>query len=305
MTPGACFFTFPNAKTVRIRCTSDIANTSTIPPDLLSKPYCNDVSQIDLGQPISSLPPYLCTLPSGRLDLSFQALTVLDAETVSCLDNFHTVNLTSNQLTTVNMEGHRWTNLTSLDLSSNRLTSLPYSLLNQTGNSLRYLDLRNNSITAIDLLLYTLTNITIDLRHNPIDTSNIINAYNVLFLSTDSVESGLNILLTSSSISSTHVLNDQTVLLAGACNRSTVMALQSALRLTFERVVLDCSCASIHLKRMFAANGRNILDDFTCSDATSREGFDILTWPSCALTAVNVNTGLCSKEFAQVCSITF
>ena len=305
MTPGACFFTFPNVSTVRVRCTSDISNTSTIPSDLLSKSYFSHVSQIDFGQPISSLPPYLCSLPSRHLDLSFHALAVLNAETLPCLAGFHTVNLTSNQLTTVNMDGCRWANLTSLDLSSNRLISLPYSLLNQTESSLRFLDLRNNSITGIDLLLYTLTNITIDLRDNPIDTSNIINAHNVTLSFTNATESGLNILLTPSSASATYVLNDRTALLAGTCSRDTVMALQSALRLTFDRIVLDCSCASIHLKRMFAAKGRNILDDITCSDPTSKQSFDILTWPLCASTAVSVSTGLCSREFAQVCFSTF
>ena len=179
MNPGACFFTFSNTSAVRIRCTSDISASSTIPSASLSTTYFSSVTVIDLTPPISSLPPYLCSLPSHEIDLSYQAFTTLTNQTFPCLDWFHKVNLAHNNLASVNMPSGNFTTLSYLDLSSNRLTTLPYSILTPTPSSLRYLDLRNNLITSIDLFLYTLRNITVDLRGNPINSSSIINPQNV------------------------------------------------------------------------------------------------------------------------------
>ena len=114
MNPGACFFAFSNTTSVRIKCTSEVSNLSTIPPSLLSNNYLSSVTQIDFTQSISSLPSYLCSLPSREIDLSFQSFTALTDATFPCLDWFRTVKLAYNRLTSVNMRSGNLSNLTTL-----------------------------------------------------------------------------------------------------------------------------------------------------------------------------------------------
>jgi hypothetical protein len=300
---GACFFAFSNTTTVRIKCNTDISNSSIILSEVLSSSYFATITRIDFTYSISSFPSSLCSLPSRQIDLSFQSFTTLNNQVFPCLDWFHTVSLASNQLTSVNMASGNFTNLASLDLSSNGLTSIPFSLLIPTPSSLRYLDLRNNSITSIDLLLYTLKNITVDLRNNPINASSIINPQNVTIPLGNNTNSTAIITFPSSVTNSTYIFNDQTALTAGACDRYTVLALRNSLRLTFNNVLLDCSCASINLKAIFLRNGSNITDDFTCSNGSATASFNSLTMASCAATALNFSMGLCYNESIQVCSI--
>jgi hypothetical protein len=303
MNPGACFFTFFNSTSARIKCTTDLSNSSTIPSDLLSSTYFSGITHIDFTYSISSLPSYLCTLPSRSIDLSFQSFTTLSDATFPCLDWFHTVSLAYNQLTSVNMSSGNFTNLNSLDLSSNRLTQLPYSILTPTPSSLRYLDLRNNSITSIDLFLYTLKNITVDLRDNPINTSSIIDPQNVTLPSGYNITSTINITFSSSVTNSTYIFNDQTALTAGTCDANAILMYRDILRSTFNNVLLDCSCASITVKEIFLRSGLNVTDDFNCTNGTSAASFYNLTMSSCGSSALNFSTGLCYNASLQVCSI--
>lgn len=302
MNPGACYFAFSNNSTMRIRCTSDVSSSSTIPSALLSSIYFSNVITIDFGTPISSLPPYLCSLPSREINLSFQAFTTLTNETFPCLDYFTKVTLAHNNLASVNMPNGNFTNLAYLDLSSNRLTVLPYSILTPTPSSLRYLDLRNNSITSLDVFLYTLRNITVDLRDNPLNSSNTINPQNVTLPIGNNTNPTVIIILPSSTSNSTFIFNDQTALTAGTCNRNTVLAYRDLLRTTYSSVALDCSCASINLKGIFQRVGLSITDSFNCSAGTSATNFATLTMSSCASTALNFTSGLCYNESLQVCS---
>jgi hypothetical protein len=199
------------------------------------------------------------------------------------------------------MPNGNFTNLTILDLSSNRLTTIPYSILIPTPSSLRYLDLRNNSITSIDLFLYTLQNITVDLRDNPINTSSIINPQNITLPSGNTTNSTVSITLPSSITNSTYIFNDATALTAGTCNRNTVLAYLNILRSAYNNVLLDCTCASINLKEIFIRIGSNIINSFNCSDETTAENYSILTMSSCASTALNFSMGLCYNESLQVC----
>ncbi|CAF4308656.1 unnamed protein product [Rotaria sp. Silwood2] len=303
MDPGACFFTFSDAATVRIKCTKDISNSSTIPSELLSSDYFSNITRADYGRSISSLPSYICSLPSHDIDLSFQSFTALNDNTFPCLDWFRSVSLSNNQITSVNMRSGNFTNLTSLDLSSNGLTGIPYSILIPTPSSLRFLDLRNNSIASIDLFLYTLKNITIDLRDNPINSSIIINPLNVTLPSVNNTNPTINITFPLSVVNTTYIFNDQTALTAGTCNRYAVLAYRDTLRLVYNNVLLDCTCASINLKEIFLRNQSNITDDFTCSNGTSAESFNALTIFSCGSAALNFSSGLCLNESLQVCSI--
>jgi Leucine-rich repeat (LRR) protein len=303
MNPGACFFTFSNTITVGIKCTNDISNSSTIPSALLSSTYFSNITQFNFTPSISSLPSYLCSLPSHEIDLSFQSFTTLNDTTFPCLDWFYKVILSFNQLTSVNMESGNFSNLTILDLSSNELTTIPHSILIPTPSSLRYLDLRNNSITSIDLFIYTRKNITIDLRDNPINSSSIINPQNITLPTGNNTNSTVIILLPPSVTSSTYIFNDQTALTAGTCNRNTVLAYRDTLQSTYNNVVLDCTCASIGLKEIFLRSGADITDSFNCSNGTTAANFDTLTMSSCASTALNLATGLCYNESLQVCSI--
>lgn len=302
MNPGACFFTFSNAISVRIKCTNDVSSSSTIPSDLLSTSYFSRITNIDFTHSISSLPSYMCSLPSRGIDLSFQSFSVLNDQTFPCLDWFRAVKLSNNQLISVNMTNGNFSNLTSLDLSSNRLTQIPYSILTPTPSSLRFLDLRNNSITSIDLFLYTLQNISIDLRDNPINSSSIINPQNITISSQNST---INIILPSVFNTTTYIFNDQTALTAGTCTRYAVLAYRATLRSIYNNILLDCSCASVNLKEIFFRNQSLITNDFNCSVSTSLETYYNLTISSCGTNALNFAAGLCFNETMLVCLIFF
>ena len=303
MNPGACFFTFSNTTTVRIKCTNDITNSSAIPSRLLSTDYFSNVTYVDFARSISSLPLYLCSLPSRTIDISFQSFTTLNDETFPCLDWFYSVKLASNQLVSVNMSSGNFTNLISLDLSSNELAELPYSILIPTPSSLHFLDLSNNSITSIDLFLYTLKDITINLTNNPINSSSIINPQNVTLLSKNNTNSTRNIILPLSVVNKTYIFNDQTVLTAGACNRDSVLSYRNILQSTYNNVLLDCTCASVNLKEIFLLNQSNITDDFTCFFETSTITFYSLTLSSCQSNTLNFSADLYFNESLQVCSM--
>ncbi|CAF0777191.1 unnamed protein product [Adineta ricciae] len=292
MSPGACFFAFSTSVSARIRCTSDLSTNSTIPSSLLSSSYLSNVTKIDFASSISSLPSYLCSLPSREIDLSNQAFTTLTDGTFPCLDWFHTVRLTHNQLTSVNMSSGNFTNLSVLDLSSNRLPIIPYSALHPTPTSLRLLNLSNNSITSIDLYVYTLKNITVDLSNNPINMSSIINTQNVTF---PSQNTSVTIILPSST-NSTYVFNDQTAFNAGTCTRDSVLTYRTTLQTIYSNVVLDCSCASINLKAIFEESNSAILNYFTCSNTTNAANYTSSTLASCGSSALNFSNGLCSNQ---------
>ena len=303
MNPGLCFFNFSNSTSVRIKCTTDLSSSSTIPSDLLSSIYLSNITHIDFTYSISSLPSYLCSLPSRNIDLSFQSFTILSDATFPCLDWFHTVKLSYNQLTSVNMANGNFTNLNSLDLSSNYLTVLPYSILHPTPTSLRFLNLRNNSITFIDLFFYTLKNITIDLRDNPINTSSIINSQNVTLIPENNTTSTLNVTFPSSVTNSTYVFNDQTALTAGTCNIIAILNFRDVLRSTFNNILLDCTCASLTIRDIFLRSGSNITDYFNCSNPSTAASFYTLTTLTCGSATLNFTSGLCYNESLQVCSI--
>lgn len=302
MNPGVCYFAFSSSSTVRIQCTSDVSSSSTIPSTLLATSYFSNITTIDFGTTISSLPRYFCSLPSREINLSYQAFTTLTNETFPCLDSFTKVTLAHNNLATVNMPTGNFTNLAYLDLSSNRLTRIPYSILNPTPSSLRYLDLRNNSIVSIDLFLYTLKNITVDLRENPLNNSGmIINPLNVTLPTMNSSNSSVIIIPPTSTSNSTYIFNDQTALTAGTCTRDAVLAYRNIIRMVYGDVVLDCSCASINLKGIFQRMGLSITSSFNCSSGTTAANFATLTMSSCASTALNFTNGLCYNESLQVC----
>jgi len=303
MNPGACFFTFLSTTVARIQCTNDISSSSTIPSTLLNTTYFSNITTIDFPTSISSLPSYLCSLPSRQIDLSYQSFTTLDNAVFPCLDWFYKVTLSHNNISSVNMASGNFTNLNYLDLSSNRLTTLPYSILTPTPSSLRYLDLRNNSITSIDLFLYTLKNITVDLRDNPINSSSIINPQNVTLPSGNSTNSTATITFPSSVTSSTYIFNDQTALTAGTCTRAAVLEYLGILQMTYNNILLDCTCASINLEEIFIRGGGNIANSFNCSNGTSAANFAALTMASCGSAALNFTAGLCYNESLQVCSI--
>ncbi|CAF3372182.1 unnamed protein product [Rotaria sp. Silwood1] len=294
LNPGACYFSFSNSTSMMIRCTNDTSNSaSRIPTDLLSSPYMSNITHITFSSSISSLPSYVCSLPSGEIDLSFQAFTTLNDTTFPCLDSFRTINLSFNQLTSVNMKNGNLKNLTSLDLSSNKLTSLPYSILDPTPTSLRYLDLRNNSINYLDLFIFTLKNITINLDNNPINSSNIINPQNVTLGNNDT--STVNITFPATVKNSTIPITDEIALTYGICQnfqslRNNLLKLQS----TVSHVVLVCTCVSINLKQIYQQNGYNITNDFQCSTAGDEETFYALNMTSCS-NVTDFKSGLCAE----------
>lgn len=310
MNPGACYFTFSNLTTMTIRCTIDVSNiTSRIPSNLLSSSYMAKITNVvfysgNSGSPatISVLPKYICDLPSGEIDLSFQGFTILNDMTFPCLDSFKDINLAFNQLTAVSMSNGNFQNLASLDLSSNRLTSIPYSILNPTPTSLNYLDLRNNSINYFDLFLYTLKNITIDLDDNPINSSVIINPQNVT-LANSTLTS--NITLPPVIANSTIIITDALALTYGLCNN--FQSLRNYLRIlkaqVFQAFVL-CQCDSINLRQVYQQNGLNITNDFSCSVATQEAPFYSLNISSCT-DASDFQSGLCATTAVNVCFIIF
>ena len=284
MNPGLCFFTFSSTTVMSMRCTNDTSDTlSRIPADLLADSNMAGITRVNLAAPMTSLPQYLCSLPSRDIDLSYQAFTTLSTATFSCLDNFRRVTLSFNQITTVNIPSGNFTTLNSLDLSSNQLTILPYSILRPSPSALNYLDLRNNSIGSVDLFLYTLKNITVLLDSNPINTSSVINPQNVTIPSSlgNTTMPGLNISLPASLKNLTLIMNDQKAFELHACNRSTILSLAIILRSVFQSVVLDCSCASYNLRMIFSNEGDSVTNTFTCSIAGNLTAFNSLTNNSC------------------------
>jgi hypothetical protein len=283
---------------MNIISTNDTSNTlSRIPETLLSTTYMSGIERVIFPSPISSLPTYLCYLPSGIIDLSYQAFTTLTDVTFPCLDLFNKVILSFNQLTSVNMSSGNFQNLSYLDLSSNMLTSLPYSILRPTPSSLRYLDLRNNSITNIDLFIYTLKNITVYLDNNPINSSNINNPNNVTL---DNSTSTVNISYPSSVTNSSIIIQDTTVGSFIACaSFNSIRSFLLNLRSASSSVLLLCTCASFSLKQLYQANGLNITNDFNCSVATQQQRFLSFTNISCP-NATQFPTTLCNA-IIQVC----
>jgi len=280
MKPGACFCTFLNQTSMTMSCTNDTSNSlSTFPESLLTSSYMSDIERVTFPSPISSLPSYLCSLPSGKIDLSYQSFTTLTDATFPCLDSFTQVILSYNDLTSVNISNGNFQNLTILDLSSNRLTSIPYSILHPTPTSLRYLNLQNNSITSIDLFVYTLKNITINLADNPINSSSIINPENVTL---ENGTSTVNITYPSSVTNSTIIVQDSLVASFIACTSFTsIRSFLLNLKTASSNVVLLCTCASFSLKQLYQANGFNINNDFSCSIPSDEKIFQSLTSTSC------------------------
>lgn len=282
MNPGACFFTFTSATAVNIQCTNDTSNTlSTIPSGLLSNSYMANISSVTYPTLISSLPAYLCALPSKQIDLSYQAFTTLTDATFPCLDSFNTVSLAHNQITSVNMASGNFHNLMSLDLSSNLLTSLPYSILRPTPTSLHYLDLRNNSLTSIDLFIYTLKNITVNLANNPINGSSIINPQNATL--TGNGTSSVNVTFPSSVTNSTTIIQDSIIesLFPCAVSFSLIQSTLNNLRIATNAKLL-CTCASYGLSHLYSLNGFSITKIFTCSNATNLQTFSNLNNVTCS-----------------------
>ena len=267
-----------------ILCVNGTAyNFSKFPDDILNSGYMTNVARVMLPSLMSVLPPFLCSLPSRVIDLSFQQFTTLTPATFPCLDYFRTVNLASNMMTSVNMPSGNFTNLLSLDLSSNSLTSIPASILRPSPSSLSFLDLRNNSITAIDLLLYTVKNIAVNLDGNPINNLTIVNPLNVTVpvTSANSTGSRVNLTLPTTLAGQFFILNDEAAVTARVCSPAGVEAYIALTGLANASVRLDCTCASISLKILYKNNGTRITDRFTCANGTSAAILDAYTLSSC------------------------
>jgi hypothetical protein len=264
------------------------------PDDILNSTYMINVTRVTLASTITVLPPFLCSLPSREVDLSNQGFTTLTNATFPCLDYFRKVNLAANGLTSVNMPSGNFTNLTSLDLSSNGLTSIPYSLLRPSPSSLSNLDLRNNSIAAIDLLLYTLKNIAVNLDGNPIKNLTIVNPQNVTVstMSANATNSRVNLTLPATLAGQLFILSDEAAATARVCTPAGIETYIALTGLANTSVRLDCSCASIRLRVLYDNNGPRITDRFNCTSGTNSANY----------TALNPNTCSDSTNLITRCS---
>lgn len=270
-------------------CNVEVSNSlSRMPPELLNNSYLSTITTVTFPSSISSLPSYLCSLPSKEINLSDQAFTTLDDSTFPCLDSFTKVTLARNRITSVNMASGNFQTLTSLDLSANSLTQVPYSILRPTPSSLRILDLRNNSLTSIDLFLYTLQNITVYLDNNPIDGS-VINPQNVSLNS--NTTSTTNISLPPGSNNDIRVANDAYVASLFSCS---IFESVQALRVSSlgQSIRIDCTCASFGLKELYQNNGLTITAYWNCSNSADRATFISLTTATCP-GATNFTTQTC------------
>jgi Leucine-rich repeat (LRR) protein len=79
-------------------------------------------------------------------------------DSIGNLTNLTELDLTSNRLTSIPQSIRNLTNLTELDLSNNQLTSIPEWIGNLT--NLTYLSLSNNQLTSIPEWIGNLTNLT-------------------------------------------------------------------------------------------------------------------------------------------------
>ena len=126
------------------------------------------------------MPPEITKLTNlTSLDLSSNQLTSVPPE-ITKLTNLTSLDLSGNQLTSLPPEITKLTNLTSLDLSGNQLTSLPPEITKLT--NLTSLDLSDNQLTSLPPEITKLTNLTyLDLSENqlPIPPETLANPKDV------------------------------------------------------------------------------------------------------------------------------
>lgn len=267
-----------------VRCLSGTVDTSlrwnnqTFPTG-----YLDNIIRVVLTPSMSTLPSYLCTLPSREIDLSSQNFISLTDSTFSCLDTYRKVHFPFNQISSVRTSTGNFSTLEWLDLSSNNLTEIPVTLLRPSPSSLRYLDLRNNSIRQLDLVLFTLRNITVLLDNNPISSTNYTNNANVTITEfvVNGTASGTNVSISLNLTNTFFVVNDQQMLRVRSCTPDSIRVTVAALSMFSGTPQLDCSCASIRIKLIFNRNGTRITDTYNCSSATQTDIFNGLTLVNC------------------------
>lgn len=281
MSPGVCFFSFTSLTDMFLRCNIEtIPDSIRLPQDFLESSYMATVTRVQALERFSQVVPYLCDLPSRVIDLSGQMFTTLSSTTFSCLDNFRSVNLAANQITSVNIPTTTLQNLNKIDLSSNQLTEVPRVFF-QTNSSLNTVDLRNNSIRNIDLIIFSRRNVAVLLDGNPINSSAFINPSNIVF---PVGATASNLTFPSSVRTSTLIINDNLMATALACTINQMNSLIVAMREIYANVQLDCTCASIYIKTIYQNNSRNITSELGCSMATATDTYYRLTLRNCSTT---------------------
>ncbi|CAF1446780.1 unnamed protein product, partial [Didymodactylos carnosus] len=281
---GYCLFNLVSINEAAVQCTND-TNPITIPNDLTG--YFTNVTKLDFTNfSLSTLPAYVCSLKLTQIDLSNQLFTQLTDSTFPCLDQFQYISLADNNINTVSITNNNFATLTTLDLSGNDLVAPPYTLLSSS-LPLKNINLQDNLITSMDLWLYAFGS-SIDLTDNPM-TNTITNYQNITLSSSVSIASNISL------PSSTFIIDDSISAMYGICNvtniplfRSFLQALDQSSTVT---ILVNCTCASIHLKNLYP----NITNDFSCSNSSDNNTFLNLQSYNCTNTNV-ITTGLCTFQ---------
>ena len=275
--------------------------------------YFQNITQISLtnANTFSQLPIYLCSLPSTEIDLSNQSFVILDRNTFPCFLNttLRTINLSSNQISTVNLTFSTWL---LINLSSNNLTQLPYTLLNSNTsiNSLRQsitqrtLLLQFNRLTQFDLFAYTYSNTYLNLRNNPF--SRINTGYHILNnVQRQSLRSG-----TMSNVSLPNdmrfLLDDQIAQNYGTCDSQSLRYLFEIFqRMKIDGVTIEiqCDCSTIYVKiywYLLNTTAERITTRFPCSNTSSltSQQFESLIESTCLANLTVSTNKLC--QFARI-----
>lgn len=244
---------------------------------------------------ISSMPFFLCFLPSKFIDLSNQSFEILDQNTFPCSNNstLQYISLAYNRIQFVNRTFNNWL---MIDLTSNYLLQFPYSLFS-TAVQLRAeiqqdLRLSSNNLTEFDLFFYTYSNVHIDFQSNPFST---IRNTQKRSLANQSLISNLTF-----SNSVKFVINDILAQDYNACQTSSFRELIQILermetdQLTIE---IECQCSSFYLKESYRLlnSSAYITDRFSCANSSNfnQTQFESLTESMCSSNIVLSTNRLC------------
>ncbi|CAF1398680.1 unnamed protein product [Didymodactylos carnosus] len=285
---GTCPYRFDSAFEVTVNCSAEMVS-STIASFTNSSLSQNVSKVIVVDQPpMSKLSPYLCNLPSRQIDLSGQQFVVLDDDTFPCNNSYYrTINLTDNQISSVNITLRDWD---VIDLSRNSLTVLPYTILLDrpivlsrfslshvvvVGYGAKVVNLESNELHAMDLWAYASDNITVDLTMNDFHIVDgftvVMNMLNLPLIDVPDEDSTVQL-----PTSLKFLVNDTLAENYGTCNQTTLVYLIEFLEKlqNSSNVSLDCTCASVNLRTQYRIlYAANITDKFPCSNEMVTDSF--------------------------------
>lgn len=314
-----CLFTFfSGGQRASIDCINGTEPLTRISPTILNSSYFQNITEVFIAfqSSRSSLPNYLCSLPSGTIDLSNQSFTILNNQTFPCGSNstLRTINWSFNQITRVDLFLSTWL---SISFVGNNLTEFPYSLFDAVQDTLssrqittqqqRSLSLQSNRLSQFDIFFYTFAYTNIDMRNNPFTNSS--NGYNSIVntrnqsLTVETIST--NIVFPSSA---RFLITDALAQDYNACRDGRILThlieILDRIRSSGVSVEVECQCASFYTKEYYKRyNASNVLTNrFRCSSRSTLNtlAFENLVETDCLSNLLVSQRALCSFARLQV-----